>query len=137
MQVKEYMTKGAITAHERDGLHQTYARMRERSVRHMPVIDEHERLIGVISDRDIRRPDWVDPTENMSRPFVLDNNTKVSDAMTRSVLTVQEDDPMVKAVEAFVEHHVGALMVTDAAGELVGVLSVVDAMRAFHGILAK
>jgi acetoin utilization protein AcuB len=68
---------------------------------------------------------------------VLDNNTKVSDAMTRGALTVQEDDPMVKAVEAFVDHHVGAFMVTDAAGELVGVLSVIDVMKAFRDILAR
>jgi len=137
MQVEKYMTKGAITAHERDGLHQTYVRMRERDVRHMPVIDEHEKLVGVISDRDIRRPDWVDPTENVSRPFVLDNNTKVAEAMTRGAITVQEGDLMLEAVGAFVDHHVGALMVTDAAGNLVGVLSVVDAMKAFRDILSE
>lgn len=137
MQVREYMTKGAITAHERDGLHQTYVRMHERDVRHMPVIDEREKLIGVISDRDVRRPDWVDPTDNLSRPFVLDNNTKVAEAMTRGAITVCENDPIVNAVEAFVEHHIGALMVTDTAGELVGVLSVVDAMKAFRDVLAR
>jgi acetoin utilization protein AcuB len=88
MQVRNYMTADVVTANLRDGLHQTLSRMRERRVRHMPVLDEHGHLAGLISDRDIRRPDYVDPQPDQVRPFVLDNTATVSDAMSSSVTTL-------------------------------------------------
>ena len=47
MRVRDYMTTEVIYANPEDGLRQTFYRMRERNIRHMPVYGDHEELIRV------------------------------------------------------------------------------------------
>ncbi len=131
MNVSDYMTDTVITANLRDGLRQTFYRMRERGVRHMPVLDDQEKLAGIISDRDLRRPNWVDDEENIAHYYLLDNQAKVEGAMTRPVMVVNPDDPLSKALDLFVEHRFGAIPVVDGDGRLVGIISAFDVLRAF------
>jgi acetoin utilization protein AcuB len=132
MKVADYMTRDVITAHVTDGLRQTFYRMRERDIRHMPVLGEHEKLAGIISDRDLRRPDWVDDEENVAHYYLLDNQHKVQDAMTGAPTCVAPDDDIQRAVALVVEKRIGALPVVDAEGKLVGMISAIDLLRAFQ-----
>ena len=132
MKVSKYMTNQVITANLQDGLRQTFYRMRERDIRHMPVIGENEQLVGIISDRDLRRPDWVDHEENVAHYYLLDNAHKVEDAMTPSPSAVSPGDDIQAAVEVVLEKKVGALPVVDGEGKLVGMISAIDLLRAFH-----
>lgn len=125
------MTSKVIYANLTDGLRQTFYRMRERGIRHMPVLGDHEELVGIISDRDLRRPDWVDTEENVAHYYILDNKTKVEGAMSSNVMTVKADDPVEVALDTLLQHRYGALPVVDDAGKLVGMLSAVDLLRAF------
>lgn len=131
MKVEHFMSKEVVTANPRDGLRQTFYRMRERNVHHMPVLDEHERVIGIISDRDLRRPDWVDDEENVAHYYVLDNEHKVEQAMAREPLTIHRNDNVKDVVKVFRKLHYGALPVVDDDRRLVGILSVYDLLRAF------
>lgn len=132
MLVRDYMTTEVVFANLRDGLHQTQLRMRERGVRHMPVLGDDNKLAGIISDRDVRRPDFVDPDPKVARPFVLDNNTTVGDAMTPNAITVGADDELSAALDLFIERHYGALPVVDGKDKVVGMLSTVDLLMAFR-----
>lgn len=132
MLVHDYMTETVVTANLRDGLHQTYRRMLEREVRHMPVLGGDGELVGIISERDLRRPDFVDPGPNRASTFVLDNQTKVERAMTADPVTVASSDEILVAVDVFIERRFGALPVVDGGGRLVGMLSTVDALRALR-----
>lgn len=131
MNVSDYMTESVITANLRDGLRQTFYRMRERGVRHMPVLDNEEKLAGIISDRDLRRPNWVDDEENVAHYYVLDNDAKVQEAMTTSVTVVRPEDPLSKALDLFVEHRFGAIPVVNAENRVAGIISAFDVLRAF------
>lgn len=134
MKVRDYMSATVVTANLQDGLHQTWERMRERGIRHMPVLDDHEKLVGIISDRDVRRPDTVDVGAQVE-PFVLDDTTKVSAAMTGHPTTVHADDDVGQALGQFVEHKYGALPVIDDSGSVLGMLSAYDLLRAFQDSL--
>jgi acetoin utilization protein AcuB len=137
MQVFEYMSRDVVTANLRDGMRQTFYRMRERGVRHMPVLDEHEKLVGIISDRDLRRPDWVDTEENVAHYYLLDNQKQVEQAMTSNPMVVQPEDEIQEALGLFARYRFGALPVVDDQQNLVGILSVYDVLRAFEDQLAK
>jgi len=132
MRVQEYMTSDVITANPRDGLRQTFYRMRERDIRHMPVMDDDERVIGIVSDRDLRRPGWVDDEENVAHYYLLDNAHKVEDTMTKEPRVVTPDDDVQRAVEIILELRVGALPVVDGDGRLTGMISAIDLLKAFH-----
>ena len=132
MKIGDYMSTEVVTANLKDGLRQTFYRMRERGIRHMPVLGDGESLVGVISDRDLRRPDWVDDEENVAHYYLLDNAHKVEDAMTRDPWVVRPDDPIQEAVGLVLKHRIGVLPVVGAQRKLVGMISAVDMLRAFH-----
>lgn len=135
MKVKDYMSTTVVTAYEQDGLRQTFYRMKERNIRHMPVLGERNQLVGIISDRDLRRPDWVDKEENVAHYYLLDNSKKVIEAMTTEPQTMRAECDIKKANDIFVKNGFGALPVVDDANNLVGILSAYDVLRAFGDIL--
>lgn len=134
MLIRDVMTPLAITANLRDGLRQTLDRMHERGIRHMPVLGEDGRLAGMISDRDVRRPDTVDEA-GVARPFVLDNHVKVEDAMTAEPDTVRGDDHLLAAVDLMVRSKYGAIPVVDGERRVVGVVSTIDALTVLRNLL--
>ncbi len=135
MQVKDYMTTGVITANLRDGLYQTWERMKEHNIRHMPVYGDGEQLAGIISDRDIRRPEFTD-RPNFVRDFRVDNSTKVEEAMTAAPVTVHPDSPLAEAASIMLDRRYGALPVTRGE-EVVGIISQLDVLRAFVALTAE
>ncbi len=132
MKVSQYMSTQVVSANLHDGLRQTFYRMRERDIRHMPVVDEDEKVVGIISDRDLRHPDWVDNEENCAHYYLLDNSHKVEGTMSSDPATVHAEDNLQKAVTAIIAHRYGALPVVDDDQKLVGIISAVDLLRAFH-----
>jgi acetoin utilization protein AcuB len=132
MKVHQCMTRDVVTANLSDGLRQTFYRMRERDIHHMPVLGDKGTVVGIISDRDLRRPDWVDEEENVAHYYLLDNAHKVSDTMTADPATVGPEEDIQKAVAVLLEKRIGALPVVTEDGRLAGIISAVDMLRAFR-----
>jgi len=61
-------------------------------------------------------------------------SVKVSDYMTRQLITFSVDTPLFEAINTFCKHQVSGAPVVDQAGQLVGVMSEVDCLK---GILVK
>ena len=130
--VRSVMTSSPISVSADDRLLDAVARMADRRVRHVPVVDAAGRVIGMLSDRDVRLAlgasllsvsDGAAP----SRTGFL----KVRDAMSLEPAVVHESTSMSEAAAAFIHKNVGALPVVDDDEErLVGILSYVDVLRA-------
>ena len=58
MKVSKYMTRKLIAVQPNTSVKEAFMTMRARRVRHLPVVDG-DRLVGIISDRDLRRPRWA------------------------------------------------------------------------------
>ena len=134
LKVSSFMTPKVIVAHPGDGIRHTFFRMRENEVRHMPVVEEGK-LVGIISDRDLRRPEWVDEAPDLSHLYQLDDNLKVEDLMKRQVFVAHTYDSIRKATHILLEHRFGALPVLNKDQELVGILSAVDLLQALEVLL--
>lgn len=134
MRISNYMTRKVQTTSPDDGIRETFFRMREIGVRHMPVLDG-AKLVGMLSDRDLRRPDWVDEAPDLSHDYQLDDHIQVRDLMTRNPIFVRTFDPIVKACALIDKHGFGALPVVDKGGHLVGIISKADLIRAFARLL--
>ena len=130
MRVSDYMTRKVLTATPKDGVRETFFRMREASIRHLPVLNGAQ-LVGMLSDRDLRRPDWVDEAPDLSYDYQLDDNLSVSDLMSPNPIAVHTYDDLSKACELINRHGFGALPVLDKGNHLVGILSKADLVRAF------
>ena len=136
MKVSKFMTQKLITATPGMSVKQAFLLMRTHRVRHIPVVEE-EKLVGIISDRDLRRPRWAEQLDDWTAYYQVDDNHTVSDVMTRNPETVRASDDILKAVAIFREHRYGALPVLNKDGELTGILSAQDLLGALEELLAK
>lgn len=109
----------------------------ELPVRHIPVLDG-DSLKGIVSDRDLR---------SVSLPRLVDSealsdikaryDAPISDLMSSDPVTVYPDTDLAEAVDLMLENKVGALPVIDASsGDLLGIVSYVDVLRASRELMA-
>lgn len=135
MKVSAFMSRKLITCRPEDGVRETFFRMRAERVRHLPVVDGGGQLVGIISDRDLRRPDWVDEDLDISHVYQLDDSLTVGDLMTTRVITARTRDRLRKTVAAFREHRFGAMPVLDKNEHLVGIITPHDLLGALGELL--
>ena len=135
MKVSRYMTQKLITATPDMTVKQAFLLMRSLRVRHMPVV-EGEELVGIISDRDLRRPRWADSLDDWTSYYQIDDEHTVSNVMTGNPEVVHTYDPILKPVRIFREQRYGALPVLNKEEQLVGILSAQDLLAALDELLA-
>jgi len=95
--------------------------MAERNIGALPVTDREERLVGMISERDVSRA--------VATRGAATAALKVEDCMTRDVVTCQSQDTVRGAMMAMSRRGVRHLPVVDG-GKLMGVISQRDVLGA-------
>jgi len=136
MKVSKYMTQKLIAVQPETSVKEAFMTMRARRVRHLPVVEGDE-LVGIISDRDLRRPRWAESLDDWTSYYQIDDNIAVKDIMTSNPEVVHTYDDVVKAVRLFREQRYGALPVQDKTGKLVGILSAQDLLLALEELLTE
>lgn len=132
MRVRDVMTTPPITVQASDNLSTAMQRM-GKNYRRLLVVDEEEKLLGIITDRDLRLA--------MNSPYILRERwqdeqllvqTQVANCMTANPAVVQPDTPLASAIEIMLKGRFSGLPVVDEAQRVVGVVSVTDILKAFH-----
>jgi acetoin utilization protein AcuB len=100
--------------------------MRRHEIRHLPVM-EGGKLVGVVSDRDVRLV--LDP-----RLQAPPDDHCVGDICTRDVYTVELMDPLDEVLREMARRHIGSALVV-RQGKLAGIFTVTDACRLFAELL--
>ena len=130
MRVRELMT-GAIIAVGPDTpmLDARHLMVKER-IRHL-LVTESERLVGIVTDRDIRLnlPSQATSLSVWEVNHLLTKLT-VGKVMTASVITVGPDREARDAAQLMLEHKIGALPVVEG-GRPIGIVTETDLLRAF------
>jgi acetoin utilization protein AcuB len=129
--VTDYMTRKVISVTPHTGVREAFFKMREHSIRHLPVV-ENEKLVGIVSDRELRRPDWVDESRDITHVYYLDDAMSVGDVMVKEVHVIHTYDTLRKAARLLLDNRIGAAPVLDKNGALVGMLSAVDRLHALY-----
>ena len=129
--VRNWMTQIIATLSPEASVAEALTLCRERRVRHIPILEEG-RLVGIVSDRDLR--DASPALGNPERARAL-RELRVGDVMTREVITVDPQDSIENAAQEMYELKIGSLPVVEegaAAGdeELLGIITSSDALRA-------
>ncbi len=130
MRVKEWMSPSPTTAVPTTSVSEAREVMRRKVIRHL-LVTEKERLVGIITDRDIRL-NLPSPATSLSVweiNYLLSKLT-VGDAMTKAVITVEPERAIEEAACLMLDHRIGALPVVND-GRLVGILTETDLLRAF------
>jgi acetoin utilization protein AcuB len=104
--------------------------MLKRRIAHLPVIKKGS-LVGIVSDRDLRKAIILKKgAKNKKSPSQL----KVSEIMTREVLTVDEEMSVVEAVNIMLRMGIGSLPVM-VGGKLKGIVTKDDLLTVFVEML--
>ena len=135
--VAEYMTRKVVSVPPQTGIREAFFKMKQHHIRHLPVVDEDNKLIGIVSDRELRRPDWVDESLDIAHVYSLDDEMFVKDVMISNVYVIHTYDTLRKAIKLLLENNIGAAPVLDKTGALVGMLSAVDLLRALDDVMGE
>ena len=118
MFVSRSMTQKVITTGSEASVFDAYEKMSQNRIRHLPIIDADGRLIGIVTDRDIRSalPYSMikDPARTAETEKVKD--LKVKDIMTTDPKTIGPHHTIQDALVLIQELRVGALPVVDKEG---------------------
>lgn len=120
--VADLMTTNVITARIDDTMDLADLDMKMARIRHIPVVDNDNKVIGIVSDRDILRAFGA----------LGDHSLIIGAVMTDRVETIDESEPAKEALRIMLEKKISCLPVADASGGLVGVITETDFMRLLY-----
>ena len=131
MKVAELMTSAVITARPETPVLDARQLMLKERIRHLLVTESAGRLIGIVTDRDIRLnlPSQATSLSVWEINHLLTKLT-VGEVMTQAVITIGPDREARDAAVLMVDHSIGALPVMDG-GTLAGIVTETDILRAF------
>ncbi len=135
--VGDYMTRDAVCFRDTDLLRSAVEAALARRIRHMPILDAEGHLVGIVTDRDVKRvlPSPLSATAADDYEAILDTTPLVR-VMTREPLTVSPQTPMIEAVGILLTNRIGGLPVLEN-GHLVGILTERDALRGYIELLRR
>ena len=118
MKVSEIMSKEVFVCRPEDNLYEAAALMWDNDIGALPVVNDHSKVIGMITDRDICMCAYT-----KGRAL---SDLAVHSAMSRQIHSCAADDKVAAAEEKMILFKVRRLPVLDATGLPVGILSLND-----------
>jgi CBS domain-containing protein len=108
--------------------------MRLGRIRHMPILDDDGRLVGILSQRDLFRGALARALGyGTHAQQMLLGQLVVKEVMTTSPITIGPDAPITEAAELMIRHKIGCLVVTEG-DRMVGVLTESDFVSAIANV---
>ncbi len=129
MKAEEFMTRRAVACRVDQDLNQVAALMWDNDCGSIPVVDAHDRLVGMLTDRDVCMGAFT-----QGRPL---RELRASGCMAREVVSCRASDSFDEVMRLMSAHRIRRVPVTDDDGHLVGIISVGDVVRAADGAGAK
>ena len=132
--VGQWMTSNPRTVAPDESVRSAFYTMRAEGFRHLLVAEEGE-LVGIVTDRDLRRPDITPDAEGWNDYYQLNDDTEVRHVMTGNVRTLTPSDSLEKALSQFIDHKIGGMPVLDKKGQIIGILTTFDLLMGFQATL--
>jgi len=120
MIAKDIMDSFLVTAKPNETVADATRKMKEHNVGSVLIVDEHGRLLGIFTERDLVR------IVASNKPL----STKLEEVMTKNnLVTASPDDPLPLIAHKMVEHNIRHIPVVDKEGRIVGIISIRKLLR--------
>jgi acetoin utilization protein AcuB len=123
--IEQFMTRSPHTIGQDQTLIRAHGVMREHAIRHLPVLDGGK-LVGLVSQRDL---EFIESLKNVD-PYEVE----VSEAMSQDTYTVSPAADLREVATQMAHHKYGSAVVMNK-GDVVGVFTTTDALRALAEVL--
>jgi len=132
--VRDFMTTPATSLQSDARLLDAALAMRRSGFRHLP-ITEGEKLVGIITERDINRyaPSLLGNISQEEYNAIFEN-TPLERVMTKDPMAVTPDTPVAQVVTTLHNKKLGCMPVVED-GRLVGIITVTDMLKLLHRLL--
>ncbi len=135
MLVGDVMTSNPVKISEDMPVPAALVLMHEKKIRSLPVVDSHDRLLGIVTEKDLL---YVSPSPatslNIWEIKELLGKVRVEGIMVRKVITVTEDTPIEEAARLMADDKIGSLPVLRDK-TLVGIVTKTDLFNIFLAVL--
>ena len=130
MRVRDLMSAKVVSATVGTPVNVAFELMRDGGFRHLPVLSTKGKLVGILSERDLRGVGAFFKDSNSGiDEFLVTDPTTVEKIMVADPITVSPDATVSTAVKIIRDKRIGCLIVTDGE-EMVGILSYLDVLDA-------
>ncbi len=143
MLIREWMTKDAITVTVDTSMMKASKMLKENNIRRLPVVDDQGKIIGIVTDRDIKEASPSKATTlDVHELYYLLSEIKIRDIMTKNPFCVNVNGTVEKAAVVMREKKVEGLPVVDDEDRVVGIITETDIFNVmieitgvYHGAL--
>jgi acetoin utilization protein AcuB len=136
--VRDIMIQDLFTAHCDESLESVYRTMIENKIRHLPVVNNEKKLVGVISERDIERAMISVVARDESGSRLEDCEFPVgqtaADYMTTSVVTLSQDSKITDAIQLMRRKKISSLLCLHN-GKVRGIVTTDDLLKLLEILL--
>ena len=125
------MTPNPITASQQTNYNQALRLMQQNNIKHLPIVDSHDKLIGIVTYNDMLRAE-PSPVTSLSVFEIASLLEKVTmkQIMNHPVLAIEETCSIANAAKFMLDNDIGCLpVVRDEA--LVGIITDTDIFKTF------
>jgi len=133
--IRDHMTEAPVSVREDESVGLAYRLLREKNFRHLPVINEKHRVVGIISDRDVRSVQVTANALLQGYEEALDR-IRIEDIMSQNIQSITPDDSLQVAASFMIDYKFNALPVIDN-NELVGIITSTDVLKAIRVFIPK
>ena len=136
MIVRDIMTTNVITTEESKTILEVRELMRGKNIRRLPVVDDIQRIKGIITDGDVGRSEPSDVTTlaKYEANYLL-SKLKVRDVMSKTVITILDTAGIEDAAYQLYTKKIASLPVVDVDNKLCGIITDSDIFKAFVDIM--
>ncbi len=127
MIVKQIMNQNVISLHPNDTIRQALETMSKNKIRHIPIVEDGDKLAGVITERDVKDASPSIFQLNLKEDFL---NKEIKHVMTKDVITGHPLDFVEEIAATIIENKIGCLPILHR-GSLVGLLTESDLLQTF------
>src|SRR4030043_1378419 len=129
--MREKIQRNPVTISAEASFYEARNLIHEKGIRHLPVVDKNNSLVGIVTDRDIREAAPSDATLlSVQELNYLLGKLKVSSFMTPKgkLVTITPDTLIEEAVQLMHDNKIGCLPVVDGE-KLYGIFTETDALE--------
>ena len=134
MLVRDWMSTNVVTIDADDSMMEAINMLKQNDIRMLPVMHK-EKLVGIVTDRDLRSASASDATAlEIHELLYLMSKIKVRDIMTKNPITVPIDYTMEETAEILLDNKISGVPVIDHDDKIAGVLTQTDILKMMIGV---
>lgn len=135
MLVQEWMTEKVITVTGDTSMMRASRIMKENKVRRLPVVDNQNKLIGIVTDRDIKDASPSKATSlEVHEVYYLLSELKVKDIMTKKPISAKPSDSVEHIAIMMTQNSFGGVPVVDDDNKVCGIITDTDIFKVLSSI---